>query len=54
MHIQPDDWKLLFEIRDDLEGEDKQALRSLIKYVEHLERTMKAIARLVQGNKGDD
>jgi hypothetical protein len=54
MNIQPDDWKLLFDIRDDLEGEDKVVLRNLIKYAEHMERTMKAIGRLVHGNKGAD
>ena len=40
MTLRPDEWKKLFELRDDLEGEDRTLLRRLIKYVEHLEQTM--------------
>lgn len=41
MMIRPDEWKKLFELRDDLEGEDRTLLRRLIKYVEYLEQTMR-------------
>ena len=41
MMIRPDEWKKLFELRDDLEGEDRTLLRRLIKYVEYLEQTLR-------------
>jgi hypothetical protein len=37
MQIRPDEWRFLYELRDDLDGEDQTALRRLIKYVEYLE-----------------
>ena len=37
MQIRPDEWRFLYELRDDLDGEDQIALRRLIKYVEYLE-----------------
>jgi len=37
MQIRPDEWRFLYELRDDLDGEDREALRRLIKYVEYLE-----------------
>ena len=43
MQIRPDEWKKLFDLRDDLDGEDRVLLRKLIKYVEHLEMEMRAI-----------
>ena len=46
MQIRPDEWKKLFELRDDLEGEDRALLRKLIKYVEHLESEIKTIREL--------
>ena len=59
MHIRPDEWKKLFELRDDLDGEDRTLLRKLIKYVEHLEHTMKQATKLLltkkeQGNDDQD
>ena len=46
MHIRPDEWRKLFELRDDLEGEDRTLLRKLIKYVEYLEKEIKSIREL--------
>jgi len=37
VQIRPDEWKKIFELRDDLDGEDRMLLRKLVKYVEHLE-----------------
>lgn len=37
MQIRPDEWKKIFELRDDLDGEDRTLMRKLVKYVEHLE-----------------
>jgi hypothetical protein len=37
MQIRPDEWRFLYELRDDLDGEDREALRRLIRYVEYLE-----------------
>lgn len=39
--LHPDEWKKLFELRDDLDGEDHALLRKLIKYVEHLEKRVR-------------
>jgi hypothetical protein len=47
MQIRPDEWKHIFKLRDDLDGEDRVVLRKLIKYVEHLERTIKETRSLV-------
>jgi len=32
MNIRPDEWKKLFELRDDLEGEDRTLMRKLIQH----------------------
>jgi hypothetical protein len=37
MQIRPDEWRFLYELRDDLDGEDQTALRRLIKYTQYLE-----------------
>ena len=47
MQIRPDEWKHLFALRDDLDGEDRAMLRKLIKYVEHLERTLREVKALL-------
>jgi hypothetical protein len=57
MQIRPDEWKKLFELRDDLEGEDRALLRLLIKYAEYLERTVKEARNLlhkVKSHVGDE
>lgn len=53
MQIRPDDWKKLFELRDDLEDEDRTLLRRFIKYIEHLEITMRQARKLlhIQGRE---
>lgn len=57
MQIRPDEWRSLFALRDDLDGEDRALLRKLIKYVEWLEaemKTIKALAhRAISGGKDD-
>lgn len=53
MEIRPDEWRKLFELRDDLDGEDRALLRKLIKYVEHLERTMRAASAVLLRKKED-
>lgn len=45
--MRPDEWKKLFELRDDLEGEDRTLLRRLIKYVEALEQELRAVKGLL-------
>jgi hypothetical protein len=41
--MNPDEWKKLFALRDDLmDPEDRGLLRKLIKYVEQLEQKMRA------------
>ena len=47
MQIRPDEWKKLFELRDDLDGEDRALLRKLIKYVEHIEQRMREMKALL-------
>lgn len=46
MNIRPDEWKKLFELRDDLEGEDRTLMRKLIHYTEMLEAEMASIKKL--------
>ena len=41
--MRPDEWKKLFELRDDLEGEDRTLMRKLIRYVEELEQQLRAM-----------
>lgn len=54
MQLRPDEWKHIFDLRDDLDGEDRTVLRKLIKYVEHLERTIKDIRALLTRGGGKD
>jgi len=57
VHIRPDEWKKLIELRDDLEGEDKTLLRKLMKYVEHLQdeiKHMKALLHQAVSARRDD
>lgn len=56
MQIRPDEWRKLFELRDDLDGEDRALLRKLIKYAEHLEqsiRSLRAMLRLPKQEEDD-
>lgn len=43
MPLRPDEWKNLFELRDDLDGEDRALLRRAIKYLEKLEQKVRAL-----------
>lgn len=54
MQIRPDEWRKLFELRDDLEGEDRTLLRKLIKYVEHLEQEMRSLKALLIRKQSED
>ena len=54
MQIRPDEWKKIFELRDDLDGEDRALLRKLIKYVEHLEQTMRNLRALLRLPKQEE
>lgn len=54
MQIRPDEWHKLFALRDDLDGEDRALLRKLIKYVEHMERTLRDMRALLLRNKGEE
>lgn len=56
MQIRPDEWKKIFELRDDLDGEDRLLLRKLVKYVEYLEQEIrKASDRMHQiVSRGED
>ena len=54
MQIRPDEWKKLFELRDDLEGEDRALLRKLIKYVEALEQELRAALALLIRKQSED
>ncbi len=45
--MRPDEWKKLFELRDDLEGEDRTLLRKLIRHVETLEQEIKNLKALL-------
>ena len=54
MQIRPDEWRKLFELRDDLDGEDRALLRKLIKYVEHLEQTMRNLRALLRLPKQEE
>lgn len=49
MQLRPDEWKYIFELRDDLEGEDRAAIRRLIKYVEWLEKSIKQAKAALHG-----
>lgn len=52
--MRPDEWKKLFELRDDLEGEDRTLLRKLIKYVETLEQELRAVKALLLRKQSED
>jgi len=53
--VRPDEWKKLFELRDDLEGEDRTLLRKLIRYVEELEQQLRAMKlQLLKKGQQDD
>ena len=52
--MRPDEWKKLFELRDDLEGEDRMLLRKLIKYVEALEQELRAVKALLIRKQSED
>lgn len=52
--MRPDEWKKLFELRDDLEGEDRTLLRRLIKYVEALEQELRAVKALLLRKQSED
>jgi hypothetical protein len=44
MKITPDEWREFFKLRDELEADEDRALvRRLIKYIEYLERTLRAV-----------
>lgn len=44
MQIRPDEWRFLYGLRDDLDGEDQIALRNLIKYTHYLEDQMRKMS----------
>ncbi len=44
MQIRPDEWRFLYGLRDDLDGEDQAALRKLIKYTQFLENEMRKVS----------
>jgi len=52
--VRPDEWKKLFELRDDLEGEDRMLLRKLIRYVETLEQEIKKLKALLIRKQSED
>lgn len=54
MQIRPDEWKKLFELRDDLDGEDRALMRKLIKYVEALEQELRAVLALLIRKQSED
>lgn len=45
--MRPDEWKKLFELRDDLEGEDRTLMRKLLRYVEALEQELRRAKELL-------
>lgn len=52
--MRPDEWKKLFELRDDLEGEDRTLMRKLIRYVEVLEQEMRNLKALLIRKQSED
>jgi hypothetical protein len=52
--MRPDEWKKLFELRDDLEGEDRTLLRKLIRHVETLEQEIKKLKALLIRKQSED
>lgn len=52
MQLKPDEWKKLFELRDDLGDGDRALVRRAIKYLEYLEQKVSALKyRLNQSEK---
>jgi hypothetical protein len=51
---RPDEWRKLFALRDDLQGEDRLLLRKLIHYAEHLEHTIKNMRALLHRQHNED
>jgi len=49
--VTRDDWKQLFELRDDLGDEDKALMRKFIKHTEKLERVITAVIRLLDNTE---
>ena len=45
--LRPDEWKKLFELRDDLDDEDRSLLRKFIKRNEYLDYMFNIIGRLL-------
>lgn len=41
MEITPDEWRYIYDLRNDLDDEDRAAMRKLILYTEHLERVVR-------------
>ncbi len=52
--MRPDEWKKLFELRDDLEGEDRMLLRKLIRHVETIEQQIKNLKALLIRKQSED
>jgi hypothetical protein len=42
------DWKGIYELRDDLDDEDKAVLRKLIKHTEKLERAITTVMNVLE------
>lgn len=45
--LRPDEWKKLFELRDDLDDEDRTLMRKFIKRNEYLDYLFNVIGRLL-------
>lgn len=53
MQLRPDEWTNLFDLRDDLDGEDRAILRRAIKYIEYLEQRVRELRRLLHKEQGN-
>lgn len=51
MEINPDEWRELYDLRDDLDIEDRMLMRKLIHYTEFLERTIREARRALSRAK---
>jgi hypothetical protein len=47
MQLRPDELKRMFDLRDDLDGEDRALMRRAIKYIEYLEQRVRELRRLL-------
>lgn len=47
MQLRPDERKKMFDLRDDLDGEDRALMRRTIKYIEYLEQRVRELRRLL-------